>query len=251
MPAIALGGRSRRVLEGVLVAATVLLMLGAASAEAARRGANADLDPLGTWRCVVYGHPSLGDERLLLRFGPDGSTAVTRAAHDATARAWVPLSTWSAIRHSFTFSDSRTGRQFEADLRRETLGGTWRTPSLVGGWWCDAIAADDSPAAADAFRSEALMPPLIPERMATPTYPRQAIRDAKQGRAVACFFVDADGVILDPQIVELSDEVFRAPSLEALGRSRYRGWGAGAISRPGCRSFIYRLDAANEPRPAP
>ena len=194
---------------------------------------------------------ALLDERLLLRFGPDGSTAVTRAAHDATARAWVPLSTWSAIRHSFTFSDSRTGRQFEADLRRETLGGTWRTPSLVGGWWCDAIAADDSPAAADAFRSEALMPPLIPERMATPTYPRQAIRDAKQGRAVACFFVDADGVILDPQIVELSDEVFRAPSLEALGRSRYRGWGAGAISRPGCRSFIYRLDAANERRPLP
>ena len=87
------------------------------------------------------------------------------------------------------------------------------------------------------------MPPLIPQRMATPRYPREAIRNAKQGRAVTCFFVDADGVIIDPQIVELSDEVFRAPTLEALERSRYRSLSDGTVARPGCRSFIYRLDS--------
>lgn len=212
------------------------------AAEANRRGAPR-VDPVGTWRCVVYGHPSLGDERRLFRFGDDGSVATAPAVE--TARSWVPLASWQADKHAFTFNDPRTGRRFEADLRRETLGGTWRTASLLGGWWCDAIADDGALAEGEAIRAVAPMPPLIPERMATPYYPRQAIREAKQGRVVTCFFVDAEGLIVNPQIVELSDEVFRAPTLEALERSRYRSWTAGVESRPGCRSFIYRLDAAN------
>lgn len=220
-------------------------MLCGTDAQAARRGSQPELDPTGTWRCVVYGHPALGDERLLLRFSVDGTTAATTAAaEELRTRPWVPLSAWRAEKHAFTFSDSRSGRQFEADLRRETLGGTWRTASLFGGWWCDAMADDVGVADAESFRLAVSMPPLIPERMATPSYPRQAVRDAKQGRVVTCFFVDADGAIVNPQIVELSDEVFRAPTLEALGRSRYRSWTAGGVSRPGCRSFIYRLDGA-------
>ena len=86
--------------------------------------------------------------------------------------------------------------------------------------------------------------PLIPEIMATPAYPRQAIRDAKEGRVVVCFEVDANGVVRDPQFIELTDEIFRAPSLDALMQSRYKGWSdeENGAARPACRSFIYRLD---------
>jgi hypothetical protein len=86
------------------------------------------------------------------------------------------------------------------------------------------------------------VPPLIPDISATPTYPRQAIRDAKEGRAVACFLVDASGAIIDPEILELTDEVFRYPTMVALYRSRYFPWGT--LPRPGCRSYLYQLDAA-------
>jgi hypothetical protein len=76
----------------------------------------------------------------------------------------------------------------------------------------------------------------------------QAIRAAKQGRAVTCFFVDADGYIVQPEVIELSDEIFRAPTLAALERSRYRSWEGGEMLRPGCRSYTFRLDA---PLPTP
>jgi hypothetical protein len=88
---------------------------------------------------------------------------------------------------------------------------------------------------------EFFVPPLVPDVSATPTYPREAIRDAKEGRAVACFFVAAGGDIVDPVILELSDEVFRYPTMVALYGSRYyRGDKSG---RPGCRSYMYQLDA--------
>jgi hypothetical protein len=212
--------------------------------DAARRSGKDFLDPVGAWSCVLYGHPAFGDERVLLRFEPNGTAGLARPSED-TRRPWAPLSSWTVARNVLTFSDSRTGRQFEGDLERATLGGTWRTLSLLGGWWCspmdDAIAAETAgveiPAAAP------LMPPLIPERMATPSYPRQAIREAKEGRTVTCFFVDAAGNIIDPEVLEISDEIFREPTLAALGRSRYRGWPDEGLVRPGCRSYIYRLDA--------
>jgi hypothetical protein len=87
------------------------------------------------------------------------------------------------------------------------------------------------------------MPPLLPSLTATPRYPAQAIRDAKQGRAVSCFFVDAQGYIVQPELIELSDEVFRQPILNALARSRYQAWNDESLLRPGCRSFIFKLDA--------
>ena len=83
--------------------------------------------------------------------------------------------------------------------------------------------------------------PLIPEVMATPAYPIRAVREAKQGRAVVCFEVDATGTVRDPQFIELTDEIFRGPSLDALMLSRYQGWSGGG-HRPACRSFVYVLD---------
>ena len=42
--------------------------------------------------------------------------------------------------------------------------------------------------------------------------------------------------------VELSDEIFRAPILNALARSRYQALPGEQGLRPGCRSFLFRLE---------
>ncbi|HEX6996797.1 MAG TPA: hypothetical protein VF322_01560 [Gammaproteobacteria bacterium] len=203
------------------------------------------IDPVGLWRCILYGHPTLGDERVLLRLSADGRVELAGSALER-GRPWLPLSSWEVKRHTLTFHDFRTGREFVSDLRRSSLGGRWRTAFLFGGWWCTSMQ-EYAERITDARAADwaNLMPPLIPERLATPIYPLAAIRAGKQGRAVSCFFVDADGVIVEPEILELSDEVFREPTLHALAHSRYRGWSDESIVRPGCRSFIYRLDAAN------
>ena len=77
--------------------------------------------------------------------------------------------------------------------------------------------------------------------MATPRYPRQAIREAREGRVVICFEVDPSGQVQAPEFIELSDEIFRASSLDALMSSSYQPLtGSGRTSpRPACRSFIY------------
>jgi hypothetical protein len=176
----------------------------------------------------------------LLRIAADGSAAVSRK-RAGDERLWDPLSNWRVADGEISFSDSRTGRNFRASLRRTTLGGGWRTLTLLGGWWCSSI---DGAAYAGVLERapEDLMPPLLPVTTATPRYPIEAIRAAKQGRAVACFFVDSDGRIVEPEIIELSDEVFRAPTLAALARSRYRSGDDPGLLRPGCRTYVYRLD---------
>jgi TonB family protein len=161
-------------------------------------------------------------------------------------RAWMALSYWRRKDGILLFSDYRTGRAFRADLARATLGGTWRTETLIGGWWCSAspdVTAATAPAAQSPSEgADTLMPPLVSAVMATPNYPREAIQRGLEGRAVVCFTVDAAGAISDPQLIELSNELFREPTLSALARSRYRSR-KGDEDRPACRSYIYRLDA--------
>jgi TonB family protein len=143
-----------------------------------------------------------------------------------------------------TFADPRTGRELTADLTRETLGGTWRNGDRGGGWWCTRIANDPTESRASrASPTEFFFPPLVPNVMATPSYPRQAIRSAKEGRAVVCFLVDSNGAVREAEIVELSDEVFRNATMLAIFRSNYRPWGDAGVVRPGCRSYTYELDS--------
>ncbi len=85
--------------------------------------------------------------------------------------------------------------------------------------------------------------PLVARMLKAPDYPRQAIREAKEGRAVVCFLVDRNGFVVEPEVVELSDEVFRDPTLQALGKSRFSASEEPVPPRPGCRSYLYRLDA--------
>jgi hypothetical protein len=224
------------------------LLLGAcfaAQVQARKNRPVPTLDPVGSWNCVVYGHPAFGDERVLLNVAREGTV---HAAHerDGEISPWVALTSWYVDDATMTFTDQHSGRGYEADLTFETLGGRWRTPTLLGGWWCSRAPTDFGPkvekAKLGAAKPESQLLPLQPSFTATPVYPLKAIRGAKQGRAVSCFFVDADGNVVRPEIIELSDEIFRVPILNALARSRYQPLPGEQTLRPGCRSFLFRLE---------
>lgn len=191
----------------------------------------------------MFGHPTRGDERMLLRLDPNGDVHSARGS-SIDGGEWRLLSGWAVRRNAATFSDFTTGREFSADLGYSTLGGRWNDALRSGGWWCLAIEAADGPGTRVGSRDpEYWLPPLIPEVMATPWYPRQAIRAAKEGNAVACFTVDAEGTISAAALIELSDEIFRNPTLSALQRSSYVGWNDAVPARPGCRSFSFELES--------
>jgi TonB-like protein len=218
-----------------VAAAFFIACLACASQFASAAGA---IDPVGTWSCVVWGHPEFGDERVLFNFAREG---VARLAHIEadTVPAWSGLTPWVKEDRELHFSDPRTGRQFTADLRRDNLGGTWRTLTATGGWWCSESDIDVIPESTEA--RAAALPPVLPLVTATPRYPIKAIREAKQGRVVTCFLVNSAGLIVDPEIIELSDEIFREPILVALNRSRYEPRDSDSM-RPSCRSYTFSLD---------
>ena len=218
------------------IAATVLvssLACGLETASAAR-----GIDPVGSWSCVVWGHPEFGDERVLFNFAPQGIARLARI-ESAAVPSWSGLTPWIEDGRMLRFSDPRTGRQYTADLRRDNLGGNWRTLTQTGGWWCASSDVVVVPETNEA-RAEAL-PPVLPRVTATPRYPIEAIRQAKQGRVVTCFLVDSEGLIVDPEFIELSDEIFREPILTALRRSRYEARESDTL-RPSCRSYTFTLD---------
>lgn len=219
------------------LAATILIASFACASETANAARGA-IDPVGTWSCVVWGHPDFGDERMLFNFAPQGVARLARLESAATP-AWSGLTPWIEEDRQLRFGDPRTGRQYTADLRRDTLGGSWRTLTQTGGWWCavsDIVAVPETNEA-----RAAALPPVLPLVTATPRYPIEAIRAAKQGRVVTCFLVDSAGLIVDPEIIELSDEIFREPILVALRRSRYEPRDSDTL-RPSCRSYTFTLD---------
>ena len=138
----------------------------------------------------MWGHPEFGDERVLFNFDEGGMARLARIEDDAVP-AWSGLTPWFKDERRMRFSDPRTGRQYTADLRRENLGGTWRTMTTTGGWWCAVSDVDVVPETTEG--RAAALPPVLPLVTATPRYPIEAIRQAKQGRVVTCFLVDVDG----------------------------------------------------------
>jgi len=175
---------------------------------------------------------------MLFNFAPKGLARLARLEAEATP-AWSGLTPWIEENRELRFGDPRSGRQYTADLRRENLGGSWRTLTQTGGWWCaqsDVVAVPET-----TEERAAALPPVLPRVTATPRYPIEAIRLAKQGRVVTCFLVDSAGLIVDPEIIELSDEIFREPILVALKRSRYEARDSDTL-RPSCRSYTFTLD---------
>jgi hypothetical protein len=176
---------------------------------------------------------------VLLNFDAGGVARLARVENEVVP-AWSGLTPWIREDRQIRFSDPKTGRQYTADLRRENLGGNWRTLTTTGGWWCTESDVAVVPETNEG--RVAALPPVLPLVTATPRYPIAAIREAKQGRVVTCFLVDAAGVIVEPEIIELSDEVFREPILVALSRSRYEARRADSALRPSCRSYTFSLD---------
>jgi hypothetical protein len=216
------------------------MLLCCAASLAAASSSRAAALPVGTWNCLVYG--PYGDQRLFIGIAEDRKTYIARI-RDASLRRWNPISDWRVSRGRIRFTDPAAGREFVAETGQAALGGTWRAETAVGGWWCSP--EQGAPASADSRPPSpaGLMTELVPAIMASPNYPRQAIREAKQGRAVSCFIVNGIGEVSDAELMELSDEIFRGPTLTAVTQSRYRAWGDEQALRPACRSYTFELDA--------
>jgi len=214
-------------------AAFAVLAAGTAAFESSAR--ETELDPAGVWSCLMYG--ASGNQRFYLGLAEDGGARMARPA-EAHDGQWRDLGQWRRLRDRLEFDDVRNGRLFTASLHRQDLGGTWLGVRDRGGWWCAARAlalGDEPPAAVGLLES------LVPAIMASPNYPRSAIRDAKEGRTVSCFIVTGAGEIRRPAVLESTDDVFREPTLEAVVRSRYRSWGDDDATLPACRSFTFEL----------
>ena len=203
--------------------------------------AHARIEPVGSWSCVLYGIDQESDERILLDLRADGAVSLAQLGSDNVR--WVPLSSWASRRGQLSFSDSRAGREFQADLNYESLGGIWSGSQFNGGWWCAPLAErpDLSPQIGR-FNEYSVMPRLIIDSMASPWYPRRAIWTATEGYAVVCFVVKPDGFVKDPHFLELSDPLFELPALGALQRSHYHSWDEALPDRPACRTFEFHLD---------
>lgn len=205
-------------------------------------------EPVGVWSCLVFGDEARGDERMSLVLTSLSSTFVSVQGPGGPI-AWRRIGDWDRRRREASFVDVLAGRIYTADLDYSTLGGTWSERGADGGWWCARRSAD--PAAVqlqiNGTQPEFYVPPLVPDLMASPRYPRQAIREAREGEAVVCFLVDRAGQVHDPVVVTITDDIFEATTLSAIGRSRYRPTARyeGAF-RPGCRSYTYTLDLINE-----
>lgn len=198
--------------------------------------------PVGLWSCVLYERDTADSDYVLMRFDPDGATYFARRSGDEF-RIWAPVSSWTVRRGALSFRDSRVEREFEADLERSGLGGTWEAEHAAGGWWCARL--DDAYAdlrGVQTIEADDVMPPLIVRGASTPYYPLGAIRQARDGHAAVCFLVDSTGTITDPEFIELSDEIFRETTLRAVLASSYQGWGGEPSVRPGCRTYEFELE---------
>ena len=67
------------------IAATAVIAFLACVAETA--SAARTTDHVGTWSCVVWGHPDFGDERVLLNFAPEGVARLARV-EEADVPSW-------------------------------------------------------------------------------------------------------------------------------------------------------------------
>jgi Gram-negative bacterial TonB protein C-terminal len=218
----------------------VLACLGTLEADAARPEL---VDPLGVWSCIVYDDPVRGDERIVVSLREDDAVYMAIQS-DNTLSRWRRASDWSIDGTVLRFVDGQSGRGFVADLERRSLSGTWTSEFGEGGWWCwsrggtgaEPIELAKSPA-------EFFVPKLVPHLMVSPVYPRQAIREAREGRVVACFLVDSSGTVVDPELVEVSHEIFIEPTLRVLARSKFNPLDADGAARSGCRTYTYELRA--------
>jgi len=110
-------------------------------------------------------------------------------------------------------------------------------------------------AAANALREELMRLPTPPDGdmfallKVPPSYPPRAAAQALEGYAIVEFTVTRAGDVADPVIVESSDPIFEAPTLEAIRRAKYkpRVVNGRAVAVQGIRNrFTYVVEAPRE-----
>ena len=87
-------------------------------------------------------------------------------------------------------------------------------------------------------------PRPTPQSMVAPAYPIDAMDQELEGQVVVCFYVDRQGRVLEPLVMESSHQIFEAAVLKALSRSVYRP--AEGDDQPArthvCRTYKFWLD---------
>ena len=199
--------------------------------------------PAGVWSCLVIAPRGVTEESLLYRFEAGAPVAV---ASDLGGEEpmWRKLTIPRIDGYTVFFQEPGADRRFEGRFDGDSITGLWRSTGAVGEWWCAPVDAPELKGERAANAEKARFPFPKATRLATPRYPREAIRGALEGRVVTCFKVDASGRIFDPVVLEQSDPIFREPTLVALSQSNFAPWpdGADEPPRPACRTYTFRLE---------
>jgi hypothetical protein len=206
-------------------------------------GRGEEVFPAGVWSCLVIAPRGVTEESWLLRFSSDEPVAVATNL-GGEEPLWRNLSYPRTDGYRVFFQDSGASRSFEGRFDGGSITGSWRTTQSVGEWWCAPVDAPALRGARPDKRDAVRFPLPRSIVLSTPRYPRDAIRNALEGRVVTCFKVDATGRIFDPVVLEQTDIIFREPTLIALGRSNFAPWPDGAEEppRPACRTYTFRLE---------
>jgi len=220
--------------------------------------------PEGVWHCT--GFPKAGPP-FEVRFEFTAEGEVLRFPPGSGPREAVPM----RILHSqekvlVQWTDLGTGVVYRARLSAERMAGALSSnvgDDVEGDFECEPDL--DSPVAeqdAGGFHEKRFLPPdikeqvtepapkpeskpkLAPKALVAPAYPIDAMDEEIEGRVVVCFYVDREGRIHEPLVMESSHELFEAPVLKALSRSTFRP--AKDENQPArshmCRTYKFWLD---------
>ena len=207
--------------------------------------------PVGVWSCLIFEPRGLNEKTVLVHFQAEGALRV--APQDGLAAPiWRELDAWRVDGGNLFFSDPSEDIGYEGFFNGETISGLWRSSQTIGEWWCSPVEMEVpvlGPTQRAAGKTRFPLPK--PATLATPVYPLDAIRRGTEGQVVICFRVSHEGVVLDPQVVRETEEIFREPAVTALLASRYVPWRDGGTepARPACRTYTFRLTAQSSADP--
>lgn len=220
--------------------------------------------PVGVWHCK--GFPTAGPP-FEVRFEFTAEGEVLRLPSDSGPGKAAPLQMLpSKEKDLVRWTDLDTGVVYRGRFSAELMAGALASSvgdEIEGDFECEpdphsSVAEQD----AGGFDEKRFLPPDIkeqvtepapkpeskpkptPKALVAPTYPIDAMDEEIEGRVVVCFYVDREGRILEPLVMDSSHEIFEAPVLKALSRSTFRP--AKDEEQPArshmCRTYKFWLD---------
>jgi len=238
-------------------AATALLCLLAAAPAAFAA-------PEGVWRCT--GFPKTGPP-FEVRFEFTAQGEVLRLPSDSGPRKAAPLQMLRSQERSLVqWTDLDTGVVYRGRLSAQGMAGALASRAggdVEGDFECEPdphssvaeqdagdfdekrfLSPDTKEQVIEPAPKPASKPKPAPKALVAPAYPIEAMDEDIEGRVVVCFYVDRQGRVHEPLVMDSSDEIFEAPVLKALSRSTYRP--AVDDEQPArshlCRTYKFWLD---------